>query len=584
MDLNITEENASKNRADALSFIKQAIEENHYDAAEELIRSYKESWSYDEDISVLEGECFISTGQVDKAITCIEQGLSCNSANFELYFMLGEAYEMSGHPECAELCYRYSVFLCHDAEDLSFLKDNLKRYLDTFGVTLPRTTMMVRVSDNITWLKLFLQMLPLYTMPDSYEIIFIEDEPSPELHHALLTQSLGKIISYSEKSRPELYNLAIDEAEKNSDLVIIDEGGLLLEHTLFTLQLSLYTTPQTGACGSISNLPSCARYMKWLCPSADDALKYAHENNVPCKISPVRTLDLPGPVYILKRSVLKRFGWFDTEFILSYYQIKDYLFRLIDGGLNVLLCTNSLSLYISNSSSVWNSGELEKFYKKWGIKLTYSCNSRDDLISLINTDPLQLDTPVNVLEVGCACGATLIEIKRRFRNASLYGVELDEGPSSIASHFATISNENIESSSLEYPDNFFDYIIFGDVLEHLREPGQILNSVKRYLKENGSILASIPNVMHISVMKPLLNGFWTYEDAGILDRTHLKFFTYQEIIHLFQNSGYRLGPVSATTLPVSAEDQALITRLAAIQNVPESWFQAYQFLVTASKS
>ena len=68
----------------------------------------------------------------------------------------------------------------------------------------------------------------------------------------------------------------------------------------------------------------------------------------------------------------------------------------------------------------------------------------------------------------------------------------------------------------------FDYIIFGDVLEHLRDPEGTLNYCKEFLKKGGSILASIPNIMHVSVVRDLLNGNFTYADQGPVSYTHLQ--------------------------------------------------------------
>lgn len=580
----MSESECTIKKEELLLKIQNAVEQADYTSAQELVEFYKARWTYSEEIAVLEGEIFISTGQPDKAIRCIEIGLGYNSSNHELYFMLGEAYELLKNMECAELCYRYSIYQCREKEDLAFLQENLDRYLNSFGSSLPKLSLLLRVSQNLDWLKLFFQMLPLYTAPGHFEVFFIEENASQEIHKLLTEQTLGTIISGDEADGGSSYNLAIELTDKNSDIVIIEEGGLPLEHTFFTLQLALYQSREVGCTGSFSNQPHCSKYMLKNCPTVNDAMAYAHQYNIPDYESPVSSFDLPGPIYMLKRSLIKRYGWFDTEFRSCYYQIKDYLFRLINNQIKAVICPNSFSLQLSLSSPKWNEEELERFKEKWGVNLTYSCFAREDLLSLVPKDILITDKPFNVLEIGCACGATLIELKRRFPNASIYGIELDEGPANIASHFAKISNENIENSSLSYPKSFFDFIIFGDVLEHLREPDKVLETIQDYLTEDGMILASIPNVMHISVIKPLLSGFWTYENAGILDRTHVKFFTYHEILRLFQNSGYLVENVSATSVSISEEDINLITKLAEIGNVPETWFRSYQYLVTAKKA
>ncbi|WP_125141503.1 class I SAM-dependent methyltransferase [Clostridium transplantifaecale] len=570
-------------REELLYKIQIALEQTNFSVSQQLIETYKKHWEYSDELAVLEGESLISTGQPDKALFCIEAGLACNSSNHELYFMLGEAYELLNNMVCAELCYRYSIYQCHEKNDLDFLLDNLSRFHTSFGSPLPKLSLVLRVNKNTSWLKLCLQVISLFTMPEHFEILFLKEFSSPVQDELIANQSLGTIIPYDAQNISACYNLAIEQAEKSSDFVIIDEGGLPLEHSLFTLQLALHQSHEVGAVGSISNHPSCSGYMKKTCPTVNDAMAYAHIYNVPNQSALVKTFDLPGPIYMFKRSFIKRYGWFDTEFTLGSYQIKDYLIRLIRSDKSVLLCPNSLSILTADCQLPTLGEETELFYKKNGINLSYSCFARKDLLSLISIPSADYSVPINVLEVGCACGSTLIELNRRFPNAALYGIETDEGAASIAAHFANISNENIENFSLNYPNDFFDYIIFGDVLEHLKEPGKVLDTVKTYLRKDGWILASIPNVMHISVLRPLLNGFWTYENAGILDRTHLKFFTYQEILRLFQDEGYLIKEISATTVPITEEDKKLISRLAELQNVPEQWFQAYQYLVLAQK-
>lgn len=507
--------------------ILAAIENQDSVTANTLIDSYLNVWSPNDDIAIYRGEELLLNGQLHEAINIIRSGLSYNSSNYELYFMLGEAYEYLKNNCAAELCYRYSIYQCHQKEDLPFLEQNLERFIQANGKILPKLSILLRVSQNSDWLKLFLQMILLYTVPDRFEVLFVEENPSQELHKLLMEQTLGTVIPNDETNSGSSYNLALELTDKNSDIVIIEEGGLPLEHTFFTLQLLLYQSYEIGCTGSISNQPSCSKYMVTSCPTVSDAMAYAHKHNIPDSEPPVSSFELPGPIYMIKRSFIKRYGWFDTEFKSCYCQIRDYLFRIINNGKKVLICPNSFSLQIPSPSPKWIGEEIEHFKEKWGVNLTYSCHAREDLLSMVKMDSLSPYTPFKVLEIGCACGAILIEFKRRFPNSSLYGIELDEKPASIASHFAKISNENIENSSLSYPKNFFDFIILGDVLEHLREPDKVLETIKDYLTEDGMILASIPNVMHISVIKPLLSGFWTYKSAGILDQTHLRFFYIQ---------------------------------------------------------
>ena len=114
----------------------------------------------------------------------------------------------------------------------------------------------------------------------------------------------------------------------------------------------------------------------------------------------------------------------------------------------------------------------------------------------------------------CACGATLLSIKNRYRNAQLYGIELNSNAATDANLVADISSTNIEQSTLDYPSGFFDYIIFADVLEHLADPWKVLADIRTCLSPSGQVLASIPNVMHYTVIRDLINGFWSTCPAG----------------------------------------------------------------------
>lgn len=106
----------------------------------------------------------------------------------------------------------------------------------------------------------------------------------------------------------------------------------------------------------------------------------------------------------------------------------------------------------------------------------------------------------------------------------------------------------VEEKLAEVPDGYFDTIIFADVLEHLREPAATLIAARAKLAAGGEIVASIPNVRHWSVVKELLEGKWDYRNEGILDRTHLRFFTRKGVMELFEQAGYKSTTMSATML------------------------------------
>jgi 2-polyprenyl-3-methyl-5-hydroxy-6-metoxy-1,4-benzoquinol methylase len=145
-----------------------------------------------------------------------------------------------------------------------------------------------------------------------------------------------------------------------------------------------------------------------------------------------------------------------------------------------------------------------------------------------------------VLDVGCNTGC-LGEYLKTLGIEKIVGVD-------AAPHAIDVSKQyedevhliDVEAEELPYPERYFDAIFYGDVLEHLRYPWDVLNRYRKYLKDDGVIIASIPNAGHFSIVGKLLRGDLHYEDAGILDRTHLRFFTRDSATRMLEDCGYEI--------------------------------------------
>lgn len=150
-----------------------------------------------------------------------------------------------------------------------------------------------------------------------------------------------------------------------------------------------------------------------------------------------------------------------------------------------------------------------------------------------------------VLDVGCAEGFLGESLKQMGRAQEVVGIELFPEAARVAesrlSRVICGDIETIDRNTLELEVGSFDYIICGDVLEHLRNPWAVLSWLASLLKRGGRLIVSIPNVRHWSVTFSLLfRGEWTYHTHGILDRTHLRFFTRKSAIRLFMECGLQV--------------------------------------------
>lgn len=148
---------------------------------------------------------------------------------------------------------------------------------------------------------------------------------------------------------------------------------------------------------------------------------------------------------------------------------------------------------------------------------------------------------IRVLDVGCGYGGLGRHLRGRGVE-QVFGVEINpDAVPQLEGVYADYWIGDVEQVTLPADVEAFDCIVFADVLEHLRDPWGTLKRYLQWLKPGGHVVASIPNVRNIALLYNLvLRGRWRYEDSGLLDRTHLRFFTRGEILDLFADAGLEI--------------------------------------------
>ncbi|MCA8981380.1 MAG: class I SAM-dependent methyltransferase [Planctomycetes bacterium] len=143
-----------------------------------------------------------------------------------------------------------------------------------------------------------------------------------------------------------------------------------------------------------------------------------------------------------------------------------------------------------------------------------------------------------VLEVGCGAGTFGAAIKAR-QDAEVWGIEPSEAAASRAeAELDRVLCSSIEGALDHLPDGHFDQIVFNDVLEHLVDPESTLRALLPKLAPGGGFIASIPNLRYYKVLRDLLfKGEFEYVDHGVLDRTHLRFFTPKSVARMWDRLG-----------------------------------------------
>lgn len=169
------------------------------------------------------------------------------------------------------------------------------------------------------------------------------------------------------------------------------------------------------------------------------------------------------------------------------------------------------------------------------VKSSYQPSDRKEMLNFITNNPKV------ILEVGCREGLFTKAIKSKYDIVESWGIEPDE----------TIKDEaeiNIDKVIIDYfnketnlPNAYFDLIIFNDVLEHMFNPWEALEKAKSLLTKQGIIIVSLPNIRHKSVLKALIfDDNFEYLPAGILDFTHIRFFTRKTMVKMFEDTGFQI--------------------------------------------
>jgi SAM-dependent methyltransferase len=180
---------------------------------------------------------------------------------------------------------------------------------------------------------------------------------------------------------------------------------------------------------------------------------------------------------------------------------------------------------------------------------------------LLEKIPLHAAT---ILDVGCAQGALGADYLRRNPRARVLGIDLDPVAAAVAaSRIAEVFCGDVEANPMPFEvADGIDCIVYGDVLEHMVDPWKLLAEQVKFLKPDGTVLVCMPNVEHWSMVAKLLAGTFDYEDMGLLDRTHLRWFTPRTMAAALETVGLVLCDCTPRPTPLREQGHAFIEALA----------------------
>lgn len=210
----------------------------------------------------------------------------------------------------------------------------------------------------------------------------------------------------------------------------------------------------------------------------------------------------------------------------------------------------------------------------------YYSGIRIELVQLLDKEKKGL----KILEIGAAFGETLFFLKEKGIAAEAVGIDLFED--SNIENYKKIDRfifGNIEEIDFPEYENYFDVILLPDVLEHLIEPKLTLAKVHRYLNNEGRVIVSMPNVRHYSVfIKIFIKGDFRYEESGIFDYTHRRFYCKKNIKELLESSNFKTLQIESSIKRYKGTSAAKLINKITLGIFEE--FFSYQYFFKLKKT
>jgi 2-polyprenyl-3-methyl-5-hydroxy-6-metoxy-1,4-benzoquinol methylase len=187
---------------------------------------------------------------------------------------------------------------------------------------------------------------------------------------------------------------------------------------------------------------------------------------------------------------------------------------------------------------------------------TYHANPRVEIMSFL------VEPPGTLLDVGCGGGATGVLVKQKFPGTRVVGIEINARAAEHARRqLDLVICAGIEDVDLarELPGETISTVLLLDVLEHLYDPWRALQRIRGWLAPGTRVLASVPNIRNLATLSDIAGGRFEYEPNGVLDVTHVRFFTRGSLREMFEQTGFDVRSLEPLTQP-AVVDPVIVNR------------------------
>lgn len=490
--------------------IANLINEGQVEEASAMLEEYKANRNiYNDIIAILEASIYMIKGEKEIEFDSISRGLACNHKNYELYLMLGNYY-LNKNKNQAFLCYENAEFYC-DNKDKSYLTEIKNNLLDTGEVDVSPVSIVILSYNGKEMTSLCIDSIQSSMPSEAYELVLIDNASEDGSKEWLLehqrawidnsgVNNMKVILNTENKGFPAGCNQGVIAAESGNDIFLLNNDTVVPPNAIFWLRMGLYEDKKVGSVGSVSNYANNDQMVNEKMDSAESWFVYGIKNNIPLRYPYEKKVWLMGFALMFKRSALEEVGYLDERFTPGNYEDNDIGIRLLKAGFTQLLCKNSFIYHFGSVGFRKNQKAYDELLKrnrmklndKYGIEVEDYCWVRNDLLDHIGEEA---DAYISLLDVGCGFGATMAKAESLYPNSKVIGIEKNLEVSVIGNNLANILHGDIETMKLTFEEKSFDYIILGNILEHLEHPDETIGKLIPYMKEKGYMLISISKVL-----------------------------------------------------------------------------------------
>ena len=469
--------------------------------------------------------------------------------------------------------------------------DVIKNKISNLNNNINFTSIIMLTYNQLEYTKLCIESIRKFTPKECYEIIIVDNASTDGTKEYLKQQDDLKIIFNEEnKGFPKGCNQGIKISE-GENILLLNNDTIVNPDWLYRLNSALYSNENIGAVGAISNSCSNGQQIPVRYENMNQMLNLANEIYYNNKGRYKYITRLVGFCYLIKKEVLNKIGLLDEIFTPGNYEDDDISLRIRQVGYELLLCEDTFIHHYGSASfnkdlnsfqSTLNINR-EKISLKWGFDVGSENILRYDLIECIKEE--DLNKSINILQINCGLGATLFEIKNKYKNSNLYGLEKNENIFKAVNGIINMSLGTLSTIDNMYEENKFDYILVGDELQYTDNPWETTKILKKLLKLNGKIIATIRNANYISIINGLAKGQFNSLAPELVSPLGMKLFTIKEMESLWLNAALELESLIKEVGIISDEERNLISALLSVVGMSYAeQYHVFRYRIILKKS